>query len=1524
MIQTGAPLVGSYDYAEVARSILIAIAASYAALDLGGRVTAAHGRARAAWLAGGAIAMGLGIWTMHFKGMVAFRLPVPVAYQWPTVLLSVLAAILGSAVALFVASRKKMGWVRALVGSLLMGFAIAGMHYLGMAAMRLSAVRHYNPWLVAASVLIAIAASVVALEFTFDYREDFRGTSLAKFLSAVWMGAAICLMHYTGMAAVSFFPTTVVPNLSHTVSISPLGNNGIVIVTLLFLGTVILTSSMDRQTQVECQRLNERLEHRVVERTRQLTAANEELHREMAERERAQDGLRRSEDRLRLVLDTTPALIHSARPDGYFDYFNQRWLEYVGLSLEHVQGWAWTTVIHPEDLEGIVAKWRACLATGEPFLHEARIRRADGEYRCMLNRKVPLRDEHGNIVKWYGSGIDIEDRKQVEEQLKREQTYLAMAQRMARMGVWSWNPSSGDMFGSEEFCRIFEIEPDKANLTREVFLRRIHLEDLSRYEAEVNAAVAERRNWELDYRIVIPNASVKYVHAIGKPVFDKSGDLLEFVGTTLDITERKRAEQELRQAQEHMHAILENSSNLIFLKDTEGRYLRVNREFQRALRVSQEQIKDKTDSEIFPPEQAAVFRANDLEVLRAGVAMEFEEIATHEDGPHTSIVHKFPLFDTHGNIYATGGVATDITERKRAEEARRYSEEQYRTVVETATDAVISIDEASQILFVNPATTKVFGYDRSELIGRPLTTLIPDSLRKLHEAGFRRYLATGQRHLNWQGAELTGLRKNGQEFPVEVSFGEMISNGHKVFTGFIRDISLKKRADDELRKQKEVFQKIFENIPATIAFIGQDGHLELVNPEWERTLGWTLEEIRKQNLDLLADFYPDPDYRKKMRDLIAASTGEWTDRRVRAKDGRVIDLVVAVVHLSDGSSIAIGRDITERKRAEQSLLLFRMLIDQSNDAIEVIDPETLRFIDINGRACLDLGYSREELLSLSVYDVDPVVDELMLARVAGKLENSGSAVFESFHRRKDGSTFPVEVSIKQVRLDRVYRVSVVRDITERKRTEESLRSAAEFDEAALKSLGEGLYTIDINGLVTSMNPAAEELFGWSFAELRGKKMHEMVHHHYPDGRPFPSSECAGFQVLTHGQALKNYEDVFICKDGTFFDVVYSIAPMRDAAGQINSLVVVFRDITERKRAEAELRESEARFRLVADSAPVMIWMSGTDKLCTYLNKPWLDFTGRSLEQELGNGWAEAVNSEDLQRCLDTYTQAFDRREGFTMEYRLRRHDGEYRWVSDIGVPRFNPDESFAGYIGSCVDITERMRAEEELQRLSGLLLRLQDEERRRIARDLHDSTGQDLVALATMLGQLWGSLPSGELKPRRLLSKCRTLADQCIRQIRTLSYVLYPPMLDKAGLVDAIRDYVKGFSTRSGIYVELEPPADLGRMAPDVELALFRVVQEALTNIQLHSGSQQAKIRIDRNSELTLEISDQGHGTSAGEPREREVPRFKVGVGISSMQERVKLIGGRLEIDSTRHGTTVRVAIPLERNEREKAAYSGG
>src|SRR6267143_709610 len=240
-------LIGSYNYALVALSVLIAMFASYAALDLAGRVTAAGGWTRAVWLLGGAGAMGTGIWSMHHIGMLAFILPIPVAYHWPTVLLSLLAAILASVVALDVVSRPKMGAFRALAGSVLMGAGISSMHYIGMAAMRLPAVCGFNSFLVVQSVVLAVLISLAALWITFHFRDEKKGIGWKKLAGAVVMGAAIPVMHYTGMAAASFTPSGMPVDLSHAASISTLGTAGIAAVTFVVLGLALLTSGMDRR-----------------------------------------------------------------------------------------------------------------------------------------------------------------------------------------------------------------------------------------------------------------------------------------------------------------------------------------------------------------------------------------------------------------------------------------------------------------------------------------------------------------------------------------------------------------------------------------------------------------------------------------------------------------------------------------------------------------------------------------------------------------------------------------------------------------------------------------------------------------------------------------------------------------------------------------------------------------------------------------------------------------------------------------------------------------------------------------------------------------------------------------------------------------------------------------------------------------------------------------------------------------------------------------------------------------------------
>ncbi|HYM00987.1 MAG TPA: MHYT domain-containing protein, partial [Blastocatellia bacterium] len=240
-------MAGSYNYLLVGLSVLIAMSASYVALDLAGRTAAAKGRSRATWLIGGAGAMGLGIWSMHYVGMLAFHLPVPVFYDLFTVVISLLAAVFSSGVALFVVSRKRLGLFSAVCGSIVMGAGIATMHYVGMDAMRLAGMCVWNYPIVVLSIVIAIVVSLVALWLAFRFKTEVRELAPLKIVSAAVMGVAVAAMHYTGMAAASFVPSSTPDDLGRAVSISSLGIAGITVVTFMVLAAAAVTSMVDRR-----------------------------------------------------------------------------------------------------------------------------------------------------------------------------------------------------------------------------------------------------------------------------------------------------------------------------------------------------------------------------------------------------------------------------------------------------------------------------------------------------------------------------------------------------------------------------------------------------------------------------------------------------------------------------------------------------------------------------------------------------------------------------------------------------------------------------------------------------------------------------------------------------------------------------------------------------------------------------------------------------------------------------------------------------------------------------------------------------------------------------------------------------------------------------------------------------------------------------------------------------------------------------------------------------------------------------
>ena len=364
--------------------------------------------------------------------------------------------------------------------------------------------------------------------------------------------------------------------------------------------------------------------------------------------------------------------------------------------------------------------------------------------------------------------------------------------------------------------------------------------------------------------------------------------------------------------------------------------------------------------------------------------------------------------------------------------------------------------------------------------------------------------------------------------------------------------------------------------------------------------------------------------------------------------------------------------------------------------------------------------------------------------------------------------------------------------------------------------------------------------------------------------------------------------------------------------------MVLTDLTERKRAEDALRDMHWRLESILKGACVGTWEWNVQTGEMVFNEVWTQMLGYTLD-ELSpitlKTWKTLVQPDDLKQAMELAGRHFaGELPNYECEYRMQHKDGHWVWIHDSGrVITCSGDGRPLMMFGTHTDITRRKRAEDELRHLSARLLRLRDDERRQMARELHDVIGQNLAALGMNLSFLEKVVPRLRPEARQALLDSEALADQTAKDVRTFSYLLHPPLLEELGLGGALQDYVPGFARRSGIRVDLELPPEFGRMPQETELALFRVIQESLTNIHRHSGSKTACITLNQTTdEVQLEVRDAGRGFALT-PSESAGPASALGVGILGMQERLRQLGGRLHISSNSGGTIVRATLPCAR-----------
>lgn len=480
---------------------------------------------------------------------------------------------------------------------------------------------------------------------------------------------------------------------------------------------------------------------------------------------------------------------------------------------------------------------------------------------------------------------------------------------------------------------------------------------------------------------------------------------------------------------------------------------------------------------------------------------------------------------------------------------------------------------------------------------------------------------------------------------------------------------------------------------------------------------------------------------------------------------------------------------------------------------------------------------------------------------------------------------------------------------ERARIQASLRQSEQLKTAILASLPSLVAVLDLQGNITSVNSTAitfGDSAGFGCAVLApGLNYFDICKTAAQRGSRHAELALQGLQQVC-SKATGQFEMEYPSGNGAGKWFHMTVVPL---LGKQGGVVVSHTDATQRKLAELDLKESEGRFRLMADSAPVLMWMAGADKLCTHFNKSWLDFTGKRLEDEIGEGWLRGVHEEDRQKCLATYTSAFNAREPFTMEYRLRRFDGQFRWVVDRGVPRFRGDGTFSGYIGCCDDITDQKEAEAARAEISGRLIRAQEEERARIARELHDDINQKLGLLAIDIQQLHQRLPELDQSLHHDLGTLFEKTNRISGDVQRLSHQLHSSRLDYLGLPAALRRLCEEFSAQHDIPTECVITVAPVEIAREISLSLFRVAQECLSNTAKHSAARHASVELHFDgATVRMSISDDGIGFNPEQVEARREP----GLGLISMRERLRLVNGELSVRSEPGvATTISAVVTL-------------
>lgn len=1317
------------------------------------------------------------------------------------------------------------------------------------------------------------------------------------------------------------------------------------------------------------------------------------------------ESLRQSEDRFRSLFESAPIglALHDER--GHYLSINRAYQEMLGYSTQELKQLGVKRITLEEDIpEGrqLFAELRA--GQRDYYRREKRYLSRDGRAVWAESSAAAVRDTDGQLRFVVSMVQDITARREAEialrqltdtlEQRVHERTVelesvnralreseqqLRLALDASKAGTWSWDAITNQSMWDNRYHELYGLGPNDP-VAFESWLSRVHPADqprlLERIERLQRSDAGDE--WNEQFRARHPVKGERWMEGLGRVMRDANGRVLRMLGINLDITERKLAEQAVHNLNEELEKrVKERTARLeqvnAALRDSEARFRQLAESINEVFWMSDlaknqilyvspayetiwgrdcQSLAESPRSwleAIHPEDRARILEAAHTKQITGEYDEQYRIV--RPDGSIRWIRDRaYPVRDEQGTVNRLVGVAEDITRRKLTEQALRDSEVLKGAIMESALDAIITLDPAGRILEFNSAAEKMFGHSRAQLEGCEFAgTIVSPALRDWFNRGLAQRFTGEEGPVLGSHMEMNAVRSGCIPFPVELTLTQVGVNGPPLFAAFISDVTARKRREAEMARLVHAVESTSE----LICIIDEQHRFIFVNRGFLQASGYEEGEVLGRGCDLiLGSEQAATQLPEIFRQTYAGGwQGELAQRR---KDGSEFPVALSTSLIKDQQGrvlglMAVARDITEARRAEEQIRLLADAVQSTRELVSVTDQQN-RFTFVNQAFRDAYGYTDEEILGQTPDLLYAAANPQDLCKEVYQQTLAGGWHGEIVNRRKDGSEFPISLStslIKSRSGETVGLVGVARDISERKR--------AEKQSAAFALLGYRLSS------ATTVEQAAEiivgvasVLFGWdacymhlvspdrrriipiltmdtiegqrkpvqpSRAVLEPSALMQSV---FKDGSRLinrtqdtkPRVELVRFGDLQRPSASLMYVPIRSNRQVVGVLSIQSYTPNTYAERDLQLLQILADhcgDALRRIEISQALQAAEAKYRGIVEHATEGIFQTTPEGRYLSANPAQARMLGYDSPEELLAGVTDIEKQtyvmpqkrQELMNLMDT--------EGLVRGFEAERYrkDRSVIWMSISGHAVRDPKGGVLYFECTSQDITQRKLAELELRQMSHHIIEAQEAERQRVARELHDGVNQIIASAKMRLHKV--DARHTELSPatREILNRCENLLVQALEENRRIAHNLRPTDLDNLGLEDACRNFCRELGSRTNLAIQCRLAHFATRLPPNVELNLFRIIQEALNNVEKHARAKSVRLHLAfRNELLVLKIQDDGRGFDA--KNSKPARKGRRGTGLANLRERAASLGGTCELVSApKQGTTVTVRVPL-------------